>query len=78
MTSQSIEEAVKFLNSKTQENCKIDRIMQLSWNPEAGEAIASYVHSQTAAGSGLGKIGSVIGLTRTDATGGDALSTYCS
>lgn len=53
-------------------------MIQCSWNPNEGEAVATYVHAQTKAGSGLGKIGSLIGLKRADGTEGSALTQYCS
>lgn len=53
-------------------------MIQSSWNPDEGEALAAYVHSQTKPGSGLGKIGSLIGLKRADGKEGQVLTEYCS
>merc|ERR1711924_76050 len=40
-----------------------------------GEALQAYVHGQTAAGSGLGKIGSLIHMSRDDKKANDKLDT---
>lgn len=66
ISSQTMEEGIKYTISKTQENCQLVKVFKSSWNPDEGEALQAYVHAQTAKGSGIGKIGSVIHLARED------------
>jgi elongation factor Ts len=66
VTSQSIEEGIKYVIAKTQENCQLVKIMKLKWNPDEGDVLQAYIHSQTSKDSGMGKIGSVVHLTRQD------------
>ena len=47
------------------------KVFQSSWNPEEGEVIEAYIHGQTAKSSGLGKMGSLIHLTRQDQKSSD-------
>ena len=70
-----MEEGLKFTISKTQENVQIVSVFQKRWNPEQGDVMAAYIHGQTASGSGLGKIGSVIHLSREDQKTTAALQT---
>ena len=42
------------------------KIFKTRWNPDEGDALQAYVHGQTQKGSGIGKIGSVVHLTRAD------------
>ena len=34
MPTQTIEEGIKYVISKTQENCKLSKVYQRKWNPE--------------------------------------------
>ena len=42
------------------------KVYKSSWNPANGEVLQAYVHGQTHKGSGVGKIGSFIHLSRKD------------
>ena len=66
VSSQNITEGLKFTISKTQENVQLVKVFQRGWNPDEGEALQAYIHGQTAKGSGLGKLGSLIHLSRAD------------
>ena len=66
VSSQNLTEGLKYTISKTQENVQLVKVFQKAWNPEEGEAIQAYIHGQTAKGSGLGKLGSLIHLSRAD------------
>jgi len=46
-------------------------VFQTQWNPSEGDVIGAYIHGQTAQGSGMGKIGSIIHMTRQDQLSGD-------
>jgi len=71
--SQNITEGLKFTGSKTQENVQLVKVFQRRWNPDEGEVLQAYIHGQTAKGSGLGKLGSLIHLSRADAKKTDEL-----
>lgn len=60
--SQTIEEGIKYIISKTQENCQLKKVYQRRWDPSQGEVIHSYVHNpaRSAAGFALGKIGALV------------------
>jgi translation elongation factor EF-Ts len=36
------------------------------WNPSEGEVLQAYIHGQTEKGSGIGKLGSIVHLSRDD------------
>ena len=55
--SQTIEEAIKFVISKTQENCQLARIFKTSFSERNGEVVATYLHNKLS--PGIGKIGAV-------------------
>ena len=71
MDSQTIEDGIKYTIAKTQENCQLVNVFQTQWNPSEGDVIGAYIHGQTAQGSGMGKIGSIIHMTRQDQLSGD-------
>ena len=60
--SQTIEEGIKYVISKTQENCKLQKVYQRRWNPADGEVLHSYVHNPAKSTSNfaLGKIGALV------------------
>lgn len=62
VSSQTIEEGIKYIISKTQENCKLNKVYQRTWNPEKGEILHSYVHNpaRSTVDYSLGKIGSLV------------------
>jgi translation elongation factor EF-Ts len=62
MASQTIEEGIKHIISKTQENCKLSKVYQRQWHPEQGDFLHPYVHNPTTKPSGfiLGKTGSLV------------------
>ena len=68
MLSQTIEEGIKYVISKTQENCKLTKVYQRSWNPEEGEILHSYVHNPARTNGiiSLGKIGALVFLKAQD------------
>lgn len=74
VASQNIEEGLKYTIAKTQENVQLVRVLQTTWNPDEGEALRTYVHAQTSKGSGIGKIGSLVHLSRSDKKNGDKLA----
>lgn len=45
LKQQNIEDGIKFIISKTQENCKLARVYQRSWNSDSGEVLHGYVHN---------------------------------
>lgn len=55
--SQNIEDGVKFVISKTQENCQMAKVFQAAWNEQNGQVCATYLHNRSA--DHIGKIGSV-------------------
>lgn len=71
VASQNIEEGLKYVISKTQENVQLVKVFKTNWNPSEGEALHAYIHGQTQKGSGMGKIGSVVHLSRQDKNGDD-------
>lgn len=75
VSSQSIEDGLKYTISKTQENVQLVKVFKQSWNPEEGEAMQAYIHAQTSKGSGIGKIGSIVHLKRDDNKQNDKLDT---
>ena len=75
VSCQSIEEGLKYTISKTQENVQIVSVFQKKWNPDEGDVMAAYIHGQTEPDSGLGKIGSIIHLSREDRKSTEALAT---
>mmetsp|Transcript_12945 Transcript_12945/g.21901 ORF Transcript_12945/g.21901 Transcript_12945/m.21901 type:complete len:233 (+) Transcript_12945:31-729(+) len=66
VASQNIEEGLKHIIAKTQENVQLVKVFQMNWNPSEGEVVHAYVHGQTQKGSGMGKIGSLVHLARED------------
>lgn len=62
MQSQTIEEGIKHIISKTQENCKLTKVYQRQWDPEQGEILHSYVHNphKSTGQMALGKIGALV------------------
>ena len=67
MSSQTIEDGLKYTISRTQENIQLVKAFQTNWNPEQGEVLQAYIHGQTEKGSGMGRIGTLIHLTTTPA-----------
>lgn len=64
-TVQSIQEGIKYIISKTQENCQLQRVFKTTWTPEKGEVLHSYLHNKIK--PGVGKIGSVfVSILNTD------------
>jgi len=57
VASQTIEDAIKFTISKTQENCQLQRVLKIDWNPSDGQVAHTYLHNKVK--PGVGKIGSV-------------------
>ena len=59
-----MEEGIKHVIAKTQENCRITKVYQKKWDPDQGEVMAAYVHNPVDANTEilLGKIGSLIML----------------
>ena len=45
LKEQTIGEGVKYIISKTQENCKLAKVYQRSWNPRKGEFMQAYIHN---------------------------------
>lgn len=56
-SEQTIEEGIKFVISKTQENCNLVRAFRTNFNEEQGEVIATYLHNKLT--PEVGKIGSL-------------------
>ena len=73
ISTQSIETALKFTISQTKENVQLVKVFQSQWNPDEGEIMQAYIHGQTEKGSGIGKIGSIVNLTREDKAKDDDL-----
>ena len=73
-----MEEGLKYTISKTQENVQLVKVFQSGWNPDEGEALQAYIHGQTQKGSGLGKIGSLVRLSREDKVIDDQLDAMAS
>lgn len=44
VSSQNIEDGLKYTIAKTQENVQLVRILQTTWRPDEGEALRTYVH----------------------------------
>mmetsp|Transcript_23449 Transcript_23449/g.23096 ORF Transcript_23449/g.23096 Transcript_23449/m.23096 type:complete len:84 (-) Transcript_23449:369-620(-) len=44
LSSQTVDEAIKHINSKIQENCNLAKVIKVQWNPEKGEISNSYIH----------------------------------
>ena len=63
MSSQTIDDALKYTIAKTQENVQLLKVFQTSWSAESGDALAYYIHQQTVKGSGVGKLGSLVHLS---------------
>jgi len=59
----NIEDAIKFVISKTQENCNLVRAVKSQFDESNGEVMASYLHSKYT--PEVGKIGSFF-ILRTD------------
>ena len=78
VSSQNMEEGLKFTIAKTQENVQLVKVFRAKWNPENGEAMQAYIHAQTAKGSGIGKIGSIMHLHRGDDKVNDKLDIMAS
>jgi translation elongation factor EF-Ts len=57
LPSQTIEEAIKFVISKTQENCQLARIFRTTFDEKQGEVVASYLHNKLS--PNVGRIGAV-------------------
>jgi len=54
---QTIDDGVKFVNSKTQENCQVSRVFKTRWDQSKGEVLQTYLHNKVQ--PGVGKIGSI-------------------
>lgn len=57
MGSQTIEEGIKYVISKTQENCKLARVFRANYSTNDGDVLATYLHNKLS--DNIGKIGSV-------------------
>jgi translation elongation factor EF-Ts len=68
VATQTIEEGIKHIISKTQENCKLTKVYQRQWDPEQGEILHSYVHNPHKQTNDLflGKIGALIVTTNSN------------
>jgi hypothetical protein len=55
--AQSIEEGIKFTNSKTQENCVLSKVFKSTHDPAKGQVLSTYLHNKTQ--PDVGKIGSI-------------------
>jgi len=53
----TIDQTLKFLISKTQENSRLAGVYQTKWDKQAGQVMSAYLHGQTEAG--VGKLGSI-------------------
>ena len=61
VASQTIEDGIKHIIAKTQENCKLRKIYQRTWNPAEGEVLHSYVHNpKIVEATSLGKVGALV------------------
>lgn len=54
---QTIEEGIKFVISKTQENCQLSRVFRANFDSQKGEILATYLHNKLQ--PNVGKIGSL-------------------
>jgi len=59
----NVEDAIKFVISKTQENCNLVRVAKSSFDESQGEVLATYLHNKYT--PEVGKIGSFF-ILRTD------------
>lgn len=59
LEQQTVEDAIKFVISKVQENCKIGKIYKKTLDSDK-EYFSSYIHNQLR--PNIGKIGSVVHL----------------
>jgi translation elongation factor EF-Ts len=50
------------------------KVFQAAWNPSEGEVMQAYIHGQTEKGSGIGKIGTIVHLSREDKKQNEALN----
>ena len=67
MAEQTIEEGIKHVISKTQENCQLARLYKTQFDSAKGQVCASYLHNKSA--DNIGKIGTVfVSLTHCDLT----------
>ncbi|CDW84465.1 elongation factor ts [Stylonychia lemnae] len=67
LQSQTLEDGIKYIISKTQENCKLAKIYQRTWNPEEGQIMHSYIHNPQQINSMLfGKLGTAILMQTND------------
>lgn len=78
VASQNIEDGLKYTISKTQENVQLVKVFQTTWNPSEGEVMQAYIHGQTEKGSGIGKIGTIVHLSREDKKSNEALDKMAS
>eukprot|EP00347_Sterkiella_histriomuscorum_P020319 403338266 len=61
LKEQTIEEGIKYVISKTQENVRLAKIYQRQWNPSEGEILNAYVHNPELLHKvTIGKIGSSV------------------
>ena len=54
---QSIDEGIKFVISKTQENCQLVKVLKSEVVAEEGQVLQTYLHNKVK--DGMGKIGVV-------------------
>ena len=54
---QSIQEGIKFVISKTQENCQLARVFKAQFDSGKGQVCSTYLHNKSA--PGIGKIASI-------------------
>jgi translation elongation factor EF-Ts len=69
VATQTIEEGIKYVISKTQENCRLNKVYQRAWSPSEGEVLAPYLHNPKTVGGGslqLGKVGALVFLKADD------------
>ena len=57
VSSQNIQDGIKFVISKTQENCQLSRVFRTEFDSSKGEVLATYLHNKV--NQRVGKIGTV-------------------
>jgi len=57
VSSQNIQDGIKFVISKTQENCQLSRVFRTEFDTSKGEVLATYLHNKV--NPRVGKIGTV-------------------
>lgn len=62
LKEQTIGDGVKYIISKTQENCRLAKVYQRSWNPDEGQVMSAYIHNPQFDNKNIqiGRVGSLI------------------